>query len=254
MAAPDRIDCHRFRYGFVRPNYFHAQAPAMNLRLHQVRLPLIGFTLEIDATLDRPITGVFGPSGSGKTSLLDLIAGLRRPTAGTVQMDENVLFDADVPLHLPPRFRRIGYVPQDLALFPHLSVRANLLYGYRPQSAENEGFALLHVAEVMEISALLERNVTNLSGGEQQRVGFARAILSAPRLLLLDEPMSSLDSRLKTRLMPFLHRIRDEFRIPLIYVTHDASELLALCDEVIVLERGRLIERGSPDNVLHAGK
>ena len=103
----------------------------MNLRLHQVRLPLAGFTLEIDATFDRRITGIFGPSGAGKTSLLDLIAGLRRPLAGRAEMDDKVLFDAGVPLYLPPRFRRIGYVPQDLALFPHLSVRANLLYGYR---------------------------------------------------------------------------------------------------------------------------
>ena len=224
----------------------------MNLRLHQVRLPLAGVVLEIDATFDRPITGVFGASGSGKTSLLELITGLRRPIAGRVQMDDKVLFDAGVPLHLPPRFRRIGYVPQDLALFPHLSVRANLLYGHRRQFEENSSFTLPHVAEVMEISALLERNVTSLSGGEQQRVGFARAILSAPRLLLLDEPMSSLDARLKARLIPFLHRIRDEFRIPFVLVTHDASELIALCDEVLVLERGRLVERGAPGKILHA--
>ena len=224
----------------------------MNLRLHQVRLPLASFALEIDATFDRPITGVFGPSGAGKTSLLDLIAGLRRPIAGKVEMDDKVLFDAGAPLHLPPRFRRIGYVPQDLALFPHLSVRANLLYGYRRPIEESHGFAFPHVIEVMEISTLLERNVTSLSGGEQQRVGFGRAILSAPRLLLLDEPMSSLDSRLKTRLFPFLHRIRDEFGIPLIYVTHDARELSALCDEVFVLESGRVVERGIPSEVLTA--
>ena len=221
----------------------------MNLRLHQVRLSLGAFTLEIDATFDRLITGVFGPSGAGKTSLLDLIAGLRRPSAGKVQMDDTILFDAGIALHLPPRFRRIGYVPQDLALFPHLSVRANLLYGYRRQ-VENHNFTFPHVIEVMEISTLLERSVTSLSGGEQQRVGFARAILSAPRLLLLDEPMSSLDSRLKTRLIPFLHRIRDEFRIPFLYVTHDAGELIALCDEVLVLERGHLVERGPPGKVL----
>lgn len=221
----------------------------MNLRLHQVRLPLGAFTLEIDATFDRLITGVFGPSGAGKTSLLDLIAGLRRPISGKVQMDEMVLFDASAALHVPPRFRRIGYVPQDLALFPHLNVRANLLYGYR-RPGEDHNFTFPHVIEVMEISTLLERSVTSLSGGEQQRVGFARAILSAPRLLLLDEPMSSLDSRLKTRLIPFLHRIRDEFRIPFLYVTHDAAELVALCDEVLVLDRGHLVERGPPDKVL----
>ena len=222
----------------------------MSLRLHNIRLPLAGFTLEIDATLDRPIAGIFGPSGAGKTSLLDLIAGLRRPVAGAVQLDDRVLFDAGLSLHVPPRLRRIGYVPQDLALFPHLNVRANLVYGYRLPVTENDLFALEHVVEVMEIAQLLDRNVTTLSGGEQQRVAFARAILSAPRLLLLDEPMSSLDSRLKTRLIPFLQRIRDEFFIPLIYVTHDARELAALCDEVLVLENGRLVERGLPAQVL----
>lgn len=223
----------------------------MNLHLHKIQFPLAGFDLEIDATLGLPITGIFGPSGAGKTSLLDLIAGLRRPTTGKVEMDDKVLVDIEARVHLPPRLRRIGYVPQDLALFPHLNVRSNLLYGYRPESVQNETFTLEHVVEVMEIATLLERDVTSLSGGEQQRVGFARAILSVPHLLLLDEPMSSLDSRLKTRLIPFLHRIRDEFRIPLIYVTHDASELISLCDEVLVLERGQLVDRGSPVKVLH---
>jgi molybdate transport system ATP-binding protein len=221
----------------------------MNLLLHHVRLPLTGLTLEIDATLDRSITGIFGPSGSGKTSLLDLIVGLRRPVAGKVQLEHHVLFDADALIHLPPRLRRIGYVPQDLALFPHLNVRANLVYGCQQKDA-GDLFSLEHVTEVMEIAHLLERDVTTLSGGEQQRVAFARAVLSIPRLLLLDEPMSSLDSKLKKRLIPFLLRIRDEFHIPLIYVTHDASELSSLCDEVIVLESGRLITRGSPADVL----
>jgi molybdate transport system ATP-binding protein len=238
----------------MRPNHLHAQALAMNLHLQQIRLTVTSFTLEIDAVFDRPITGVYGPSGAGKTSLLELIAGLRRPVAGRVQMDETVLFDAGVSRNLPPRLRRIGYVPQDLALFPHLNVRANLLYGYGRPIVENGTFTLPHVTEVMEISTLLERDVTSLSGGEQQRVGFARAILSSPRLLLLDEPMSSLDSELKTRLIPFLQRIRDEFRIPFIYVTHDASELIALCDEVLVLKRGRVVERGSPREVLRAPK
>lgn len=222
----------------------------MNLRLHQVRLPLSDFSLEIDATFDCAITGIFGPSGAGKTSLLELICGLRRPVAGTVRLDDVPLFDAGARVDLPPRLRRIGYVPQDLALFPHLNVRANLVYGYRPGTEGNGLFTLDHVSEVMEIAPLLDRNVTTLSGGEQQRVAFARAILSAPCLLLLDEPMSSLDSRLKQRLIPFLLRIRDEFYIPLIYLTHDAGELTALCDEVAVLESGRLIERGSPAKML----
>src|SRR4051812_36035960 len=155
----------------------------MSLRLHQVRLPLAAFTLEVDVTFDQPIAGVFGPSGAGKTSLLDLIAGLRRPAAGTISLEDEVLFDADTRRNVPPRVRRIGYVPQDLALFPHLNVRANLVYGYQLLGAGSALFSLEHVADVMEISHLLGRDVTTLSGGEQQRVAFARSILSAPRLL-----------------------------------------------------------------------
>ncbi|MDQ6622794.1 MAG: ATP-binding cassette domain-containing protein [Verrucomicrobiota bacterium] len=222
----------------------------MSLHLHQVRLPLASFTLEIEATFARPIAGLFGSSGAGKTSLLELIAGLRRPKSGRVQLDERVLTDTETRAHLSPRLRRIGYVPQDLALFPHLDVRANLVYGYTPPNESNALFSLAHVVEVMEIAPLLSRDPTTLSGGEQQRVAFARAILSAPRLLLLDEPMSSLDARLKQRLVPFLLRIRDEFHIPLIYVTHDRSELASLCDEVFVLERGRVIAQGPTDEVL----
>ena len=222
----------------------------MNLQLQQVRFALPGFDLEVDTTFDRAIVGVFGPSGAGKTILLELISGLRRPDAGTVTLDETNLFDANSSTNLPPRRRRIGYVPQDLALFPHLNVRANLIYGHRPTSEANGLFTLEHVAAAMEITSLLDRDVTTLSGGEQQRVAFARTILSVPRLLLLDEPMSSLDSRLKQRLVPFLLRIRDEFHIPLIYVTHDAGELTSLCDEVLVIERGRITGRGSPAEIL----
>ncbi len=222
----------------------------MSLHLQQVRLPLLAFTLEIDATFDFPIVGIFGPSGAGKTSLLELIAGLRWPAAGLVKLDDTILSDASTRRHLPPRLRRIGYVPQDLALFPHLTVRANLEYGHRRPNEEREPFTFPHVIAVMEIESLLERNVTKLSGGEQQRVAFARAILSAPRLLLLDEPMSSLDSRLKQRLVPFLLRIRDEFHIPLIYVTHDAGEITCLCEEVLLMKDGKITGRGLPSELL----
>lgn len=218
----------------------------MKLRLQKVRLPLADFALEVDADFDRTVTGVFGPSGAGKTSLLDLIAGLRRLSAGRVQLEGEVLSDATSGVQLPPRRRGIGYVPQDLALFPHLNVRGNLAYG----AVEQRAFSIAQVSEAMEITPLLGRKVTSLSGGEQQRVAFARAILSGPRLLLLDEPMSSLDSRLKMKLIPFLLRIPDEFHIPLIYVTHDSAELSALCDEVVLLEMGRLKERGAPAAIL----
>jgi len=222
----------------------------MSLRLQSIRLPLASFVLEVDVTFDRTIAGIFGPSGAGKTSVLDLIAGLRKPVQGSVEIEKQLVFDAGTKVNFPPRLRRVGYVPQDLALFPHLNVQANLVYGYQASAKISELFSLKHVAEVMEIEHLFERDTATLSGGEQQRVAFARAILSAPRLLLLDEPMSSLDTRLKDRLIPFLLRIRDDFRIPLIYVTHDSGELSALCDEVIILERGKLVARGAPAEVL----
>ncbi|HEX4630171.1 MAG TPA: ATP-binding cassette domain-containing protein [Chthoniobacterales bacterium] len=223
----------------------------MSLQLREVRLKLPAFAVEIDSTFDRAIVGIFGPSGAGKTTLLELISGLRRPDAGRILLDDGTLFDASTAVNVRPRLRRIGYVPQDLALFPHLNVRANLIYGQRP-AGENGLFTLEHAATVMEIERLLDRDVTTLSGGEQQRVAFARAILSAPRLLLLDEPMSSLDSRLKQRLVPFLLRIRDEFHIPLIYVTHDSRELSSLCDEVLLLHQGKIVGRGSPVELLGA--
>jgi molybdate transport system ATP-binding protein len=218
----------------------------MKMQLQNIRLQLRQFMLEIDAELNEPVTGIFGPSGSGKTSLLDLIAGLRKPQTGAAILNGDLLFDHGKHVFVPPRHRRIGYVPQDLALFPHLNVRANLAYGLSSGEARDELFSLSHVAEIMEIQHLFGSPVTQLSGGEQQRVAFARAILSQPRLMLLDEPMSSLDSRLKQRLIPFLLRIRDEFRIPVLYVTHDAAELSALCDEVLLIENGRIVRRGDP--------
>ncbi|MEP7072448.1 MAG: ATP-binding cassette domain-containing protein [Verrucomicrobiota bacterium] len=222
----------------------------MSLQLRGVRLELDAFAVEVDTTFNRPVVGIFGPSGAGKTSLLELIAGLRRPAAGAIRLGETVLFDSDAGIDLPPRHRRLGYVPQDLALFPHLDVRANLLYGQRSPEENRAPFTLDHVAGVMEIGSLLSRAVATLSGGEQQRVAFARAILSAPRLLLLDEPMSNLDERLKRRLVPFLLRIRDEFHIPLLYVTHQPAELISLCDEVVLLENGRIVGRGLPADIL----
>lgn len=222
----------------------------MKLLVRHLRLPLDRLTLELDAELSAPITGVFGPSGAGKTSLLDVIAGLRRPHSAQIILGERTLTDTQANLHIPPEQRHIGYVPQDLALFPHLTVNENVRYGLR---AEVEPlFKLEHVVEVLEINNLLSRGVNQLSGGEKQRVALARALVTAPKLLLLDEPLSSLDARLKSRVLPFLKRIRDEFHVPMLYVSHDVTEVRELCDEVLCLEDGKLTARGTAGHVLQA--
>ncbi len=218
----------------------------MSVELSGLRLPLAHFTLELDAVLEARMTAVFGASGSGKTSLLEIIAGLRRPAAGAVRVDGQVMVDAGKRFFLPPEQRAIGYVPQDGALFPHLSVRANLLFGWNPAAPRPAGLTFEHVTEVLEIAPLADRAPATLSAGEKQRIALGRALLAAPRLLLLDEPLAGLDLPLRDRLLPYLIRVRDEFALPMIYVTHSADEVMALCSEVLVLEQGRLARRGKP--------
>ncbi len=221
----------------------------MRLQLKNISLPLAEFTLETDLEIQEQVTAIFGPSGAGKTSLLDLLAGLRRANSALIQLDDQVLTDTAQGLEVPTRLRRIGYVPQDLALFPHLSVQGNLHYGYDLTVERQSLFSFEHVVEVLEIQSLLNRDVTGLSGGEKQRVAIARTLLTSPRLLLLDEPLASLDQKLKARIIPYLKRIRDEFKIPMLYVTHSADEVMALCQEVLILERGKIIERGKPSDL-----
>ncbi len=223
----------------------------MSLLLKGISLKLAPFSLEVDAELHGRITAVFGPSGSGKTSLLDLIAGLRRPRSAFIQLDDELLTDTARGISVATRHRGIGYVPQDLALFPHLSVHQNLLYGFKshPQAAQPLPFD--RVVEILEIQPLVRRGVTALSGGEKQRVALARALLASPRLLLLDEPLASLDLDLKARIIPYLARIRDEFHIPMLYVTHDRDEVLALADEAVLLMNGKAIKTGPVREVLN---
>lgn len=219
----------------------------VSLLLRNISMRLANFTLEVNVEIRSPITVIFGPSGSGKTSLLDLIAGLRPAESAFIQVGERVLTDTAADVFVSTRQRGIGYVPQDLALFPHLSVRKNLLYGHRPDSAGM--FSLEHIVQLLEIGSLVERGVSQLSGGEKQRVALARALLTSPRLLLLDEPLGSLDMQLKTKILPYLARVRDEFRIPMLYVTHDRFETLSLADEMIVLVNGRVAQTGRVQEV-----
>ncbi len=223
----------------------------MSLLLKNISLPLADFTLEVNVELRKRVTAVFGPSGAGKTSLLDLIAGLRRAPSAFIQLDENVLADTAKNYSVPTRRRGIGCVPQDLALFPHLSVRQNLLYGGNSRAAAGPLFTFEHVVEVLEIQPLIARGVTELSGGEKQRVALARAMLSSPRLLLLDEPLASLDAPLKARIIPCLARVRDEFRIPMLCVTHDRFEAIALAEEIVVLVDGKVMQTGPVPDVFN---
>ena len=188
---------------------------------------------------------VSAPSGAGKTSLLDAVAGLRRPESGVIRFDGEVLTRLPGGPVVPPRLRGIGYVPQDLALFPHLSVRRNVLYG--ATRSPTPRFRLESIAELLEILPLLDRPVTSLSGGERQRVALARALTPSPRLLLLDEPLASLDDRLKGRVLPYLARVRDDLGLPMLYVTHDRAEAAAIGQRFAILDRGRILQEGGID-------
>ena len=205
------------------------------------RLRQGAFALDIHARLDRPVTALFGPSGAGKTTVLDAIAGLRTPASGSITIGSRVLFDSASGLNVPCHRRHVGYVAQDVALFPHMSVRRNVLYGRR----EGQRLALPTVAEMLEIESLLDRDVPQLSGGERQRVALARALMSAPELLLLDEPLAAVDVERRRRILPYLERVRDDLRVPIVYVTHDPAEARQLADQVIVLEEGQVVRSES---------
>jgi molybdate transport system ATP-binding protein len=218
------------------------------LTLRGIRLPLHRITIEInEENLDRGITGLFGPSGAGKTTVLEIVTGIRTAVSAYIELDGIVLTDTSRRVHVPIEQRSIGYVPQDLALFPHLSARENVLFGASDDSRHEKFF---HIVEVLEIGHLLSRGISNLSGGEKQRVAFARAILASPRLLLLDEPLGSLDRGLKRKMLQYLHHLRNEFTVPMLYVSHEPDELLQLCDEVLVFQNGHVIARGIPSQVL----
>jgi molybdate transport system ATP-binding protein len=217
---------------------------AMKLELRNVRLELSAFALEVDLEITAERTGIFGPSGAGKTSLLETIAGLRAATCDAIRFNGTTFADASKTL--PVRARRIGYVPQDDSLFPHFNVRRNLHYGRRTAPE----FSLDHVAQFLEIEPLLERDVRKLSRGERQRVTIGRALLSAPHLLLLDEPLTGLDRDLRESILEQLRKLPNEFSLPMLYVTHDRAEAIALCDEVLLIERGRITARGNPAALL----
>jgi molybdate transport system ATP-binding protein len=216
--------------------------------LFDMRVAQGAFTLDVRDESRVEVLGLFGPSGAGKTTLLEAIAGLRRPSRGEITIGGATLYSSARGIDRPPRDRHIGYVPQDALVFPHLSVRGNLLYGAR--SAGEKTPSLDSVADMLEIGPLLDRRPDGLSGGERQRVALGRALMTRPSLLLLDEPLAAVDRARRDRILPYLLRIRRALHVPLIYVTHDAAELEEIADRVIVLENGTVQNAGSPQDIL----
>lgn len=219
----------------------------MILSLQRVRLPLAHFELDMSFEAQAGATGIFGPSGAGKTTVLELIAGIRRPTAGQILIDRSVVDDVVGRVHVRSRDRQVGYVPQGESLFPHMTVERNIRFGVRGDDAEP---FVQRVIEVLEIAPLLPRGVGALSGGEAKRVALARALVTSPRLLLLDEPLAGLDRPLHSRVIEFLIRVRDDLRVPMIYVTHDPAELRQIAFDVIAIDRGSVVGHGHGTEVL----
>lgn len=197
-------------------------------------------SLAIECALDAPVIGMFGPSGAGKSSVLEVISGLGRPDDGRVTLDGAVLLDSAQRVYIRPQFRRIGMMFQDALLFPHYDVCSNLRYGWRRE----HDIAWDDVIDLLALSELLDRRIHQLSGGEKQRVALGRALLSGPRLLLLDEPLASLDVGLKRQILPFLRQVNQRLGIPMIYVSHDIAEILQLTTDLVVLDGGRVVSQG----------
>lgn len=202
------------------------------------------FTIAAKFDSDGLVTGLFGNSGAGKTSLINMIAGLTTPDRGRISLDGDVLDDISAGLHVPPHRRRIGYVFQESRLFPHLDVRQNLGYGRRMNGLDRDPAAEARAVELLDIGHLLERRPAQLSGGERQRVALGRALLAKPRLLLLDEPLGSLDDERKAEILPYFVRLRDEAGVPMVFVSHDAGEMRQIATNIVMLKDGKIIAFG----------
>jgi molybdate transport system ATP-binding protein len=215
-----------------------------------IRHRIGAFSLEARLTAPAGLTALFGPSGSGKTSLVSIIAGLVRPDRGRIVVDGEVLVDTERSIFVPAHRRRIGYVFQEGRLFPHLTVRQNLLYGRWFAAKEERRSDVADVIDLLGIGALLDRRPGGLSGGEKQRVAIGRALLSSPRAVLMDEPLASLDETRKAEILPYIERLHGQSRVPIVYVSHSLSEVTRLATTLVVLADGRIAAAGPTDQVM----
>lgn len=220
----------------------------MNLSLNlQKNYP--GFQLAADVSLDGDRVGIFGPSGSGKSTLVGMLAGFVKPDAGEITLAGETLFSSSRKINVRTEQRRIAMVFQQHSLFPHLSVRNNLLYGYNRCSAVHRSIHLDNIVPVLQLEELLERNISTLSGGQQQRVALGRAILANPRLLLMDEPLSALDDSLRFQIIPYLRSVSEYFAIPYLFISHSLTEMRLMTDTTLVFEKGSMGEQTTSEQL-----
>ena len=206
----------------------------------QARLKRKHFELDASLQLSQRVTAIYGPSGAGKSTLLSIIAGITQPDSGRIVIDGECLFDSQARINKPIHQRKIGLVFQEGRLFPHLTVEHNLSYALNFTPVQNQQFQLKQIVELLELEALLKQKPHQLSGGEKQRVALGRALLSSPRLLMLDEPLASLDDRLKSQILPFLKLVSTEINIPMIYISHSKKEIMQITDNLIDIQLGKV--------------
>ena len=224
----------------------------LSARIQKVYKNEQDFILDVDFSVPSGFTILFGPSGSGKTTLLDCIAGLTKPASGTITLGQRVFFDTQAGADLPVPKRNVGYVFQDLALFPHLTVEGNLAYGLDRLSASDREQRIASILQAFRILDLRRRRPREISGGERQRVALARSLVTDPCILLLDEPLAALDTATKSRILDDLRTWNEAHRIPILHVTHSREEVVALGERAIVLDRGRIVAQGAPHEVIGA--
>jgi molybdate transport system ATP-binding protein len=223
------------------------KSPLLSVRALQKRPD---FTLDVGFESDSALTALFGPSGSGKTTILNMIAGVLRPDRGRITVAGNVLTDTEARIFVPMHRRRVGVVFQDAQLFPHLTVQQNIRFGQWFTRTKDHGLPLEVIVEVLGIGSLMRRRPATLSGGERHRVALARALLSSPRVLLMDEPLAALDDARRSEIMSLIERIRDEFAVPIVYVTHNVEEVRRLASRVVRINAGRVVATGTAPEVL----